>query len=84
MNKNEMKVLKMNILGGMNEYIRNLNDEEVIEVWLMCGIPDGATEEDLEEIADDFDEWKEMVALFCKLTEKYVKSEKDEYITEGR
>lgn len=79
MTKNELKTLKMNILGGMNEYILNLNDEDAIEPWLMCGVPDGATEDDLEYIAEDYEEWVDIVNLFARIVKKYVSSADDEY-----
>lgn len=79
MTKNELKTLKMNILGGMNEYILNLNDEDAIEPWLMCGVPDDATEDDLEYIADDYEEWVDIVNLFARIVKKYVTSADDEY-----
>lgn len=67
MTKAEMKTLKMNILGGMDTYIRELGDEELMEPWLMCGVPDEATEDDLEYIAEDLDEFTSVCKLFGKL-----------------
>ena len=52
MSKNEELVLKMNILGGMNTYIREvIGDEDLIDEWNMYGVPDEASEEDLETCA---------------------------------
>lgn len=44
----EEKVLKMNILGGMDSYVRNVvGDEDLIDEWNMYGVPDEASEDDL-------------------------------------
>ena len=52
MNENEIKVLRMNLLGGMHDYVMNVvQDEGLQKVWLTDGVPDEPTEEDLEFIA---------------------------------
>lgn len=51
----------------MDEDVRNFNDEELIEPWLMCGVPDGACEEDYEWFAEDEDEFQDLVALYNRL-----------------
>ena len=60
-------VLRANILGGMDCYIRDLEDEDILEPWLMCGVPDGCTEEELMEIAEDVDDFRSIVKEFAKL-----------------
>lgn len=50
-------ILRANLLGGMNEYIIEMGDEDILMRWLMVGVPDGSTEEDLMEIAEDNDEF---------------------------
>lgn len=71
MNENEIKVLKMNLLGGMHEYMKSgVQDEDLQEVWLTYGIPDGVTEEDLEYITEDYEEFSEIVRLFGLLVRK--------------
>ena len=53
MTDNEIRVLKANILGGMDIYIREgLGDDSITEWWNTYGVPDGATEEDLMECAE--------------------------------
>ena len=39
--------------------------------WLMCGVPDGATEYDYESIAEDHDEYIDIVKLFAKIVKNY-------------
>jgi len=52
MSENEIRVLKANIIGGMDTYIREvIGDDEITEWWNTYGVPDEATEEDLMECA---------------------------------
>jgi hypothetical protein len=63
----ENQILRANILGGMDCYIRDLGDEDILEPWLMCGVPDGCSEEELMEIAEDVDDFRSIVKEFAKL-----------------
>lgn len=65
---NEITVLKMNLLGGMNEYIKEIGDEEIWESWINL-VPDEATEDDLQFIAEDEILWKNACSLFGRLTQ---------------
>lgn len=68
MTRNEMIVLKMNILGGMNDYVLDvIGDEELTNMWLMCGVPDGATEDDLRELAEDEELWLDCINTFKRV-----------------
>lgn len=69
---NEDLVLKMNILGGMNQYVIDLGDEEAWEWWIEV-FPDEATEDDLKEIADDLELWTDVCKLFGKIIAIYDK-----------
>lgn len=61
-------VLRANILGGMNEYILEcVGDEDIIQKWLADGVPDGADEDDLMEIAEDRREFERIAYLFGNL-----------------
>jgi hypothetical protein len=64
--KSEKTILRMNLLGGMNAYILdNVDDEEIIvDDWFAYGVPDEATEDDLQTIAEDEGLWLEAVASF--------------------
>ena len=62
-----MKVLKMNILGGMNELVKEIGDEDILMNWFTYGVPDGATEDDLAEIADDDECFADVCAYFAKI-----------------
>lgn len=68
MNENEKKVLRMNLLGGMHSYMMNcIGNEDIQDTWLQFGVPDEPAEEDLESIAEDNQEFAEIVHLFGKL-----------------
>lgn len=67
------KILAMNLLGGMHDFILNeVGDEEATDTWLTYGVPDEATEEDLEEIARDLSNFKEICSLFGNLVKDYL------------
>ncbi len=68
MTENEIKVLKMNLLGGMHSYMMHVvQDEDLQDEWLAMGVPDEPSEEDLESIAEDPQEFAEVAHLFGKL-----------------
>ena len=53
MSKNEELILKMNMLGGMDTYMREvIGDEDLIDEWNMYGVPDEADEDDLRACAE--------------------------------
>ena len=60
----------MNLVGGMNEYVKCMNDENAYMAWIMI-VPDEATEEDLQDIAEDDEMFQEVVELFNKLIKRY-------------
>lgn len=62
----EMTTLKMNLLGGMNEYIKEMGDESIWMRWIML-VPDECTEDDLQFIAEDEELWTDTCKLFGKL-----------------
>lgn len=72
----EMKMIRMNMLGGMDSYIRELGDESIWEAWIVTGVPDEATEEDFESIAEIEEDFVYMVALFNKLIQREYKKNK--------
>ena len=68
MNENEIKVLKMNLLGGMHNYMMNVvQDEDLQNEWLAMGVPDEPSEEDLESIAKNATDFAEIAYLFGSL-----------------
>lgn len=68
MSKTELVTLRANILGGMDSYVREVVDkEDVLDYWLMEGVPDEASEEMLMEIAEDRDEFIRISKVFGNL-----------------
>lgn len=70
MTRYELEVLRMNLVGGMNEYVKCMNDENAYMSWIML-VPDEATEEDLQDIAEDDEMFQETVDLFNRLVKRY-------------
>lgn len=64
---NEIKQLRMNIMGGMNAYVLELGDEDLLDYWFTYGLPDEVTEEMLAEYAEDDDIWIGVVQAFAKI-----------------
>lgn len=58
------------MLIGMNEIIMNLNNEDVINRWLMCGVPDGADEEEICDMANNDDDFKYCASLFLDIIKR--------------
>lgn len=66
---NEMKMLRANIMGGMNEYIKELGDDDLWELWIEV-FPDECSEEELMEMAEIEDIWTDVISRFaycCKV-----------------
>lgn len=66
-------ILRANILGGMDSYICSCGDEEIWEVWIMGGVPDESSEEDLMSLAEDEIVFLEICELFGKLCKEIKK-----------
>ena len=61
----ETLMLRANLLGGMDSYIRNVvGDEEIWGAWIEVGVPDECDEETLMGIAEDESE-------FIRITEEF-------------
>lgn len=65
---NEITILRMNILGGMNEYVLNhVEDEDlIVNDWFANGVPDGGDEDDLRSMAEDEELWLCAVRSFAR------------------
>ena len=63
---------KVEFIKALNEIILGLGDEDLIEVWLTCGVPDQPDDEDFEFIANDQDSFDEVVNCFVRLS-KHIK-----------
>lgn len=55
------------MLVNMDAIIRcDIDDENIIEGWLMGGLPDGYDQEDLDDIAADDEMWTDIVECFAR------------------
>ena len=67
----EATLLRANLLGGMDSYIREvIGDEDILEEWLVEGVPDKCDQETLMEIAEDKFIFNDIVFLFDELINK--------------
>lgn len=55
------------ILIGADALMHHLNDEDAIEPWLMCGVPDGADIDEICEIANTDDSFRYIMSLFLSM-----------------
>lgn len=61
-------LLKMNLLGGMDTYVREvIGDDDLTDFWNMYGVPDGADEEMLKEIAEDEENFRSICEALGKI-----------------
>lgn len=74
MTESEIITLRANIMGGMNEYIKALGDDDIYDVWIRV-FPDECDEETLMEMAEDESIWLEVVTAFsnCLNMEKVIR-----------
>ena len=66
------------VVRAMETLARCVNDEEIFESWLMCGVADGditseTTDEDLEYYCED-DNFSELMGRFLRLMTRARKS----------
>lgn len=67
----DILLMYMMNLAAMDAEIRDLGDEDIMEIWLQEGVPDGATEIAqigiLQSIAEDEAEYTRIVNLYNEL-----------------
>lgn len=61
---------KIELLKDMHNYILDMGDDLVYDIWIRDGVPDEPDDEIFEFIASDDNEWCEVCALFGKLVEE--------------
>lgn len=58
---------RVRILFDMDTFIRdNIGDDDITEMWLMGGLPDGSTDEDIIECAKDNDDFCNIIKCFAR------------------
>ncbi len=66
----EMKILRANIMGGMNEYVKAQGDDDLWEEWISV-FPDECSEEELMEMAKNGMIFEDVVSHFNKMNKNY-------------
>lgn len=66
--RKELIKCRIQLTKEMNQYILNLEDEEIWFNWIAVGVPDEPSEADYEFIAENDDEWVDLCELFGRLT----------------
>ena len=61
---------RVELLKKMHNYIIDMGDDLVYDIWIRDGVPDEPDDEIFEFIASDDDEWREICELFGKLVEE--------------
>ena len=73
--KNGVIQRRLVVLKEMDNAVRGMNDEYAMDSWLMVGVPDEASEEDYEFIAENHEEYTDVVKLFARIVSKYAKED---------
>ena len=55
--------LRIEQLKAMDDFMKSVNDEDLLESWLVYGVPDEASKEDYEYIASDDELYSDCVKL---------------------
>ena len=62
----EIIKLRVKILKEMNEYVFNeIGDEDIIDYWLLYGMPDDSEDDDFLMVAEDEASWVNVVKAFA-------------------
>ena len=59
----EITMLRANLMGGMNEYIKELGDDDLWDIWIEV-FPDECSEDELMEMAENNSIWLDVVDHF--------------------
>ena len=74
--------MRYKVLKAMDKTVREcVNDECYIESWLMIGIPDGSTDADFWDYAEDEDDFNEFLEVYSRLIDK-LDADPDEMLKE--
>ncbi len=61
---------KIELLKDMHNYILDMGDDLVYDIWIRDGVPDEPDEEIFEFIASNDNDWREVCELFGKLVKE--------------
>ena len=68
----QIKESRIADLKAMDRLMRSMNNEEAFMCWI-CIFPDGATEDDYADIAEDEEQFEECVLEFLSVMKRYMK-----------
>ena len=68
----QIKQSRVDDLKAMDRLMRSMNNEEAFMNWIVI-FPDGATEEDYADIAEDEEQFEECVLEFLSVMKRYMK-----------
>ena len=71
MTRKELIELRIKFLWDFHKYIIELGDEEIYSAWIEEGVPDEPDEDIMREIAEDDEQWIDVVKVFSRLTAEY-------------
>lgn len=74
MTRLELIKTRRQLAEQMNNFVIELGDEDILDIWNTEGIPDEPQEEDYEFFANNDNEWNEL----CKLLGRLVKMSEDD------
>lgn len=66
------------LLKQMNQYIINIGDEAIWMDWITLGVPDEATEDDYDFIAENDNAWCYTCKVFYNLIKWEVEGDEEE------
>lgn len=58
------------LVKRMDSIITSLNDEELIEKWLIDGCPDESSDEDYEYFTENADAFLDLISLFTRIVDE--------------
>ena len=62
----DLILMRVDFLKQFSKYIETIGDESIIDYWLRYGVPDGADDDMLNDIASDDDNWLSIVITFSE------------------
>lgn len=69
--RKEMVETRAKLLREMDDWLyENIYDEDVIDYWLMYGVPDGADDEMLLDFASDDSIWLNIIKAFDEVLKR--------------
>lgn len=65
---------RVDLLKAMHKVMCHMNDEFAYEIWVTEGVPDEPSNEDYEQIANDYTMYKHVIETFEDIMKDYIVS----------